>query len=76
MHPEELLTLWQNNRLTVEAAVGQLLENVVRLQTAIDAANLSRAHLRADLDRLLARAKLESEAGSLHQADDQEERKG
>ncbi|HMQ52976.1 MAG TPA: hypothetical protein PKE64_08130 [Anaerolineae bacterium] len=76
IHPEELLALWQNQRLTVEAAVGQLLENVVRLQTAIEAANLSRAHLRSDIDRLLAQARLTSAGGALDQAEDQAARKG
>lgn len=76
IHPEELLALWQNQRLTVEAAVGQLLENVVRLQTAVEAANFSRAHLRSDVDGLLARTGLASAGGALDQTEDQAAGKG
>ncbi|MDM8532859.1 hypothetical protein QUF63_16980 [Anaerolineales bacterium HSG25] len=71
---KELLKKWKQDDLTVEMAIGHILQHLVlleqvdadatcncrKLSTAIDTINLSRATLRDDVDRLLRHNDLKS----------------
>jgi hypothetical protein len=52
MLPKELLKLWELAKISVEMAIGHILQNIVKIQTAIDMINLTLRHLRADVDYL------------------------
>jgi hypothetical protein len=54
MLPKELLKLWELAKISVEMAIGHILQNVVKIQTAIDTINLTLRHLRTDVDYLAA----------------------
>ncbi len=54
MIPIELLRLWELEKISLEMAMGHLLQNLVKQQQAIEAANISRYNLRADVDSLIA----------------------
>lgn len=53
LHPEELRSLWDREDLSIEAAIGQLLQNLAKMQTAIDANNISLYRLRSEFDGLV-----------------------
>ena len=57
--PTELLRLWELEQVTPEMAIGHLIQNQINLDKAIQAANLSRSGLRADVDSLIAHTKME-----------------
>jgi hypothetical protein len=57
--PTELLRLWKLEQVTLEMAIGYLIQNQAKLDKAIQAANISRSGLRADVDRLIAHTKME-----------------
>lgn len=52
--PEELLKLWSLSQVTVEMAIGHLIQNLVKLQTTIESNNLTLYNLRTDVDNLIA----------------------
>ncbi len=52
LHPSELVNQWKQESLTIEAAVGQILQNLAKIQIAFDAGSISRYQLRADVDDL------------------------
>lgn len=52
--PQELLNQWRREELTVEMAIGHLLQNLIKLQTMLETLNLTLQTLRADVDSLLA----------------------
>ncbi len=52
LHPDELLKLWQREDLPTEMAIGQLLQNLSKMQTAIDSNNIALYRLRSDFDSL------------------------
>ena len=52
--PQELLKRWQLEELTGEMAIGHLLQHLAKIQTAIDAVNITLYNLRADVDSLIA----------------------
>ena len=54
MSPPEILKKWKREEITVEMATGHSLQNLVRIQTAIDALNITLYNLRADVDSLIA----------------------
>ena len=53
MTPSELLKLWKLEKLSVEMAVGHILQNLVNMHTAIEIADASLYKLRADVDGLM-----------------------
>jgi hypothetical protein len=52
--PNELLRLWELEKITIEMAVGHVLQNMVKMQTAQDTCNITLYNLRADVDSLIA----------------------
>lgn len=54
MHPQELLRQWELEKIPHEMATGHSLQNLVRIQQAIDAINISLYNIRADVDSLIA----------------------
>lgn len=60
--PDELLRLWELEQITLEMAVGYLIQNQVKHDKAIQAANLSRSSLRADIDSLIVHTKMEGKS--------------
>jgi hypothetical protein len=50
--PDELLRLWTAEQLPAERAIGQLVQNLARLQTAIDQHSQALSSLRAEVARL------------------------
>ncbi len=54
MHPQKLLNKWQLEEMTVEMTTGHTLQNLIKIQTAIDAINITLYNLRADVDSLIA----------------------
>jgi len=52
--PEELLTAWKLEQVSVEMAIGHILQNLVKQQTALDTHNRIMLNLRANVDRLIA----------------------
>jgi hypothetical protein len=62
MTPEKLLALWTQEKITVEMAIGHILQNLVKLRQADKSADASRYKLRGDVDALLAHAGLEPRA--------------
>jgi hypothetical protein len=54
LHPKELLKEWTLEKLTVEMATGHSLQNLVKIQQAIDAIQITLRHLRVDVDSLIA----------------------
>ncbi len=58
--PNELLQQWKQATITLEMAIGQLIQNQVKQQEQIDANNRALANVRADIDRLLGHATMPS----------------
>ncbi|MDM8529548.1 hypothetical protein QUF63_00155 [Anaerolineales bacterium HSG25] len=72
--PKDLLKKWIQHDLTIEMAIGHILQHLVLLydtdkqaaitrskyKTAVEAVNISQATLRDDVDRLLTKADMES----------------
>jgi len=50
--PDELLRLWTAEQLPAERAIGQIVQNLARLQTAIDQHGQALSSLRAEVARL------------------------
>lgn len=50
----ELLQQWKQATITLEMAIGQLIQNQVKQQEQIDAHSRTQAIVRSDIDRLLA----------------------
>ncbi len=55
--PAELWKLWKQEQLTTEMAIGYLIQNQVKHEQAMIAANQARAGLRSDLDYTVAQVK-------------------
>lgn len=53
LSPRDLLREWTLEKLTIEMATGHTLQNLVRLQQAIDAIQITLRHLHADVDSLI-----------------------
>jgi len=62
--PEELLKQWKLESIPLEMAMGHVLQNLVKQQTAQEALNLALLNLCADVDRLIAHTGLTPNAGS------------
>ncbi len=54
MPPQELLKQWQLEEMPVEMTTGHILQNLVKIQTTIDAINITLHKLSADVDSLIA----------------------
>ena len=52
--PEELFAAWKLEQASVEMAIGQTLQNLVKQQAALEVHNQTLLNLRADVDRLIA----------------------
>jgi hypothetical protein len=46
--------MWAKEQLTLEMATGHSLQNLVKIQQAVDVINLALYNLRADVDSLIA----------------------
>lgn len=57
----KLLNAWQREEITAEMAIGQLIQQVIKLETALTKLNLTLYHLRAEVDSLIAQAGLPPE---------------
>lgn len=53
MTPQKLLSQWTLENMTTEMATGHILQNLVKIQQAIDAINIMLYNLRADVDSLI-----------------------
>jgi len=58
--PEKLLQQWTLKNMTVEMAAGHTLQNLVKLQQAIDAIQISLRKLRTDVDSLIVHTAMKS----------------
>jgi hypothetical protein len=54
IHPQELLKQWELETISVPMATGHSLQNLVKMQQAIDTINLTLYNIRADVDSLIA----------------------
>jgi len=54
MPPQELMRQWRLEKISVEMATGHILQNLTKIQTAIDAINIILYNLHADVDSLIA----------------------
>lgn len=54
LSPKDLLREWTLEKLTTEMAIGHTLQNLVKIQQAIDAIQITLRKLRADVDSLIA----------------------
>lgn len=52
--PQNLLKEWTLEKLTTEMATGHTLQNLVKIQEAIDTIQVTLRNLRADVDSLIA----------------------
>jgi hypothetical protein len=50
--PDELVRLWTAEQLPAERAIGQIVQNLARLQTTIDQHSQTLLNLRAEVARL------------------------
>jgi hypothetical protein len=58
MPPHELATGWINETISVEMAIGQLIQHIVRLHTGHETQARMLAQLRSEIERLAASAPL------------------
>ena len=58
MPPQELLRKWEREEISLEMAIGHILQHLAQIQTAIDAINLTLYNLRATVDSLIAQTGL------------------
>ena len=56
--PQKLLQHWAQENMTVEMATGHTLQNLVNLQQAIEALQISLRSLRTDVDSLIAQSQI------------------
>lgn len=57
--PEELLKLWKLERVTVEMAIGHIIQNLVKLHTSDENLETSLYKLRGNVDDLIAHTGIE-----------------
>ena len=58
--PDELLRLWRQESVTLEMAIGHLIQNLVKQQAAIAAMQSTLSALRVDVDRMTPSPTVES----------------
>lgn len=54
MPPQDLLKKWEREEITVDMAIGHILQHLAKIQTVIDAINITLYNLRATVDSLIA----------------------
>jgi hypothetical protein len=54
MPPQKLTKKWEREEITVEMAVGQILQHLVKILTTLKTINITLYNLRADVDSLIA----------------------
>ncbi len=54
MPPQKLLKKWKLEDLTLEMAIGHILQHLVKILTTLAAINITLCNLRADVDSLIA----------------------
>jgi hypothetical protein len=52
--PQELLKKWEQEEITVEMAIGHILQHLVKLLTVLEKIKTTLSKLRADVDSLIA----------------------
>ena len=52
--PDELLKLWKLEKMTVEMAIGHILQNLIKVHAATETLDTSLYGLRGDVDALMA----------------------
>ena len=57
--PDELLKLWKLEKVTVEMAIGHILQNLIKVHAATETLDTSLYGLRGDVDALMAHAGIE-----------------
>ena len=60
--PDELLKLWKLENITVEMAIGHILQNLVKMQRTHDTRNTKIYNLRADVDSLIIHTGMKPDA--------------
>jgi hypothetical protein len=64
MAPEKLLNLWKREEISVEMAIGHILQNLVKLETAHDAYTIAVDNLQANVNDLIAHTGMEPRSKS------------
>lgn len=54
LHPQELLKQWELETMPIEMITGHSLQNLVKIQQAMDTINLTLYNIRTDVDSLIA----------------------
>ncbi len=54
MPPQEIIKKWEREEITVEMAIGHILQHLAKIQTTIDAINITLYNLRATVGSLIA----------------------
>ncbi len=58
MPPSELLKLWKLEHITVEMAVGHILQNLITLHTTVEIFDASLCKLQGNVDDLIAHTEM------------------
>jgi len=58
MPPQELIKKWEREEITDEMAIGHILQHLAKIQTVIDAINITLYNLRAMVDSLIAHTEM------------------
>ena len=54
MPPQELLKKWEQEEITVEMAIGHILQHLVKILAVLENVKITLSKLRADVDSLMA----------------------
>jgi hypothetical protein len=60
--PDELLKLWALEEVSVEMAIDYTLQNLVKIQTSVEALTRSLYNLQSDVSNLIAQVGLETKS--------------
>jgi hypothetical protein len=52
--PQELLKKWEQEEITVEMAIGHILQHLVKILAALESIKITLRKIRADVDSLIA----------------------
>jgi ribosomal protein S17 len=64
MAPEKLLNLWKREEISVEMAIGHILQNLVKLETAHDVYTITVDNLQANVNDLIVHTEMEPRSKS------------
>lgn len=62
MPPKELLTLWTREDMTVEMAIGHILQNLTKLQTTVETNHFKLHQLQSTFERAIGKNTVTQEA--------------